>query len=197
MTAYIGTLELRSELQAVDYLLADLAECYGSEAEYARFIVQQRRDNIARHVQRHERVQASGVVSESRYPTHGQWEALAADVRAHADIVEIFSQAGIVLCRAGYSRRRDAEEWAGPCFVCGGVDRFRVWRGENGGYWCRRCGVAGDVINAVRNLIPGCDRFYAAVAYLGRLAGLPLPEPEQPKLSPNGFDYVGGKVVPR
>jgi len=39
-------------------------------------------------------------------------------------------------------------EWAGPCPVCGGNDRFRVWpyEGKNGRYWCRKCGQYGDAI---------------------------------------------------
>lgn len=36
-------------------------------------------------------------------------------------------------------------EWAGPCPFCGGTDRFRVWP-EQGRWWCRRCGQAGDGI---------------------------------------------------
>jgi len=37
-------------------------------------------------------------------------------------------------------------EWCGPCPVCGGKDRFRVWpeEGERGRFWCRQCGKSGD-----------------------------------------------------
>jgi hypothetical protein len=48
-------------------------------------------------------------------------------------------------------------EWAGPCPVCGGDDRFRVWPNQEGGeaakkagavgkWWCRQCDKGGDVI---------------------------------------------------
>jgi len=48
-------------------------------------------------------------------------------------------------------------EWAGPCPVCGGDDRFRVWPDQEGGgaarkagvigtWWCRQCDRRGDVI---------------------------------------------------
>ncbi|MDC3378677.1 hypothetical protein OAX78_00155 [Planctomycetota bacterium] len=37
-------------------------------------------------------------------------------------------------------------EWAGPCPLCGGVDRCRVWPHHEGGSraWCRGCGAQGD-----------------------------------------------------
>ncbi|WP_285906796.1 primase-helicase zinc-binding domain-containing protein [Pseudodesulfovibrio pelocollis] len=49
-------------------------------------------------------------------------------------------------------------EYQGPCPVCGGKDRFRVFpdqspsgelavrAGAVGGYWCRQCGLAGDYV---------------------------------------------------
>jgi len=40
-------------------------------------------------------------------------------------------------------------EWAGPCPVCGGDDRFRVWP-ERERFWCRKCGISGDAIQYVR-----------------------------------------------
>lgn len=47
-------------------------------------------------------------------------------------------------------------EYAGPCPVCGGKDRFRVWpnhpRGTGGKYWCRGCGEKGDAIDYLRTL---------------------------------------------
>jgi DNA primase len=43
-------------------------------------------------------------------------------------------------------------EWSGPCFACGGRDRFRVWpsSGATGRYWCRGCGRSGDAITILR-----------------------------------------------
>jgi DNA primase len=43
-------------------------------------------------------------------------------------------------------------EYAGPCPVCGGEDRFRVWP-EKGRFWCRTpkgCGKGGDLIEYFR-----------------------------------------------
>lgn len=49
-------------------------------------------------------------------------------------------------------------EYQGPCPVCGGEDRFRVFpdqqpsgelsvkAGARGGYWCRQCDISGDYI---------------------------------------------------
>ena len=40
-------------------------------------------------------------------------------------------------------------EWAGPCPLCGGEDRLRVWptpHGQKPGAWCRQCGVSGDTL---------------------------------------------------
>lgn len=43
-------------------------------------------------------------------------------------------------------------EYAGPCPVCGGMDRFRVWpkEGNGGRFWCRQCGKHGDMIEYLR-----------------------------------------------
>jgi DNA primase len=44
-------------------------------------------------------------------------------------------------------------EWAGACPLCGGQDRFRVWPNEeNGRFWCRQCGFAGDLIDYARQV---------------------------------------------
>lgn len=44
----------------------------------------------------------------------------------------------------------DGDEWAGPCPLCGGTDRFRVWPNHGTGklrYWCRQCNATGDIID--------------------------------------------------
>lgn len=46
-------------------------------------------------------------------------------------------------------------EWAGPCPLCGGTDRLRVWPdkvntggyGLTGQFWCRQCGTKGDALD--------------------------------------------------
>jgi len=40
-------------------------------------------------------------------------------------------------------------EWAGPCPLCGGDDRLRVWPSSPAGppwAWCRQCRASGDVL---------------------------------------------------
>ena len=43
-------------------------------------------------------------------------------------------------------------EYSGPCPVCGGNDRFRVWpnEGDKGRFWCRQCDIKGDSIDYLR-----------------------------------------------
>lgn len=45
---------------------------------------------------------------------------------------------------------RDGGEYAGPCPLCGGRDRFRVWP-ERGRWWCRGCDRKGDAIQLLRD----------------------------------------------
>ncbi len=47
----------------------------------------------------------------------------------------------IAFRRWGLSPRRRGREWHSPCPVCGGEDRFVIFK--NGGYWCRQCGLQG------------------------------------------------------
>jgi DNA primase len=42
-------------------------------------------------------------------------------------------------------------EYAGPCPVCGGSDRFRIWQSK-GRFWCRGCGIQGDAIQYLRDV---------------------------------------------
>jgi hypothetical protein len=178
-TGSIGVIELRCELEAMAYNFADLEACFGPESAYARFVLSQQRDALQAELSRCERLHAAGhSVPNPNDQRYQQWLELAREVRKHADIVQVFAEAGISLSRAGWNSSREAEEWAGGCFVCGGKDRFRVWRGCRAGYWCRQCGVHGDVLNAVRNLVPGCSAFFAAVRYLAGQLGMPIQERE-------------------
>lgn len=46
--------------------------------------------------------------------------------------------------------RTNGGEWAGPCPLCGGDDRLRVWPSPKEGSpraWCRRCDASGDALN--------------------------------------------------
>jgi hypothetical protein len=55
-------------------------------------------------------------------------------------------------------------EWAGPCPVCGGRDRFSV-NTKKGVFNCRGCGVGGDAIALTRHVL-GCS-YPDALAFLG------------------------------
>lgn len=57
-------------------------------------------------------------------------------------IIELIQTDGGTLKRLAST---NGGEYAGPCFWCGGNDRFRVWPGS-GRYWCRNCGKSGDTI---------------------------------------------------
>lgn len=45
-------------------------------------------------------------------------------------------------------------EYKGPCPVCGGKKRFMVWPNKQKGrvYWCRDCGIQGDLIQFYRDI---------------------------------------------
>lgn len=49
-------------------------------------------------------------------------------------------------------------EWAGPCPLCGGADRLRVWplREPTARAWCRRCKTSGDALRWAM-LVAGVD----------------------------------------
>ena len=71
-------------------------------------------------------------------------------------------------------------EYAGPCPLCGGSDRFHVWPEQETGskcgagrFWCRRCDIKGDAIEYLRQ-VDGMN-FREACARLG----LALPDRQQ------------------
>jgi DNA primase len=78
-------------------------------------------------------------------------------------------------------------EYAGPCPLCGGRDRFRVWpHDERPGYWCRQCSKKGDGIQYLRDrdglsFAEACDR----LSIPQREASRQKQVPELPRLSLN------------
>jgi DNA primase len=66
-------------------------------------------------------------------------------------ILDLLSQDGIQLDRISNFH---GGEYAGPCPLCGGRDRFRSWPEEDSGgqYWCRGCGKHGDTIQYLRDV---------------------------------------------
>ena len=80
------------------------------------------------------------------------------------NILELTKSAGITLEKVPLLK---SEEHAGPCPLCGGTDRFRVWprEGDGGRWWCRRCGKGGDTIQFCRD-VKGLG-FFEACDFLG------------------------------
>lgn len=86
-------------------------------------------------------------------------------------ILDLLTAAGIETRRVSAA---DGGEWAGPCPLCGGRDRFRVWPEKShdgrsiappGRFWCRQCGAQGDAIDYLRR-VEGLS-FAEACARLG------------------------------
>lgn len=68
------------------------------------------------------------------------------------NIVDAAQQKGLQMKLVGKTTKR-GPEYAGPCPVCGGDDRFRICpeHGTKGGsYFCRQCGIKGDCISFLR-----------------------------------------------
>lgn len=68
------------------------------------------------------------------------------------NIFDAAQQKGLQMKQVGKTTKRGVE-YAGPCPVCGGDDRFRICpeHGTKGGsYFCRQCGIKGDCINFLR-----------------------------------------------
>lgn len=73
-------------------------------------------------------------------------------------LLDLIAQRGIETRRVSAA---EGGEWAGPCPLCGGRDRFRVWPEKThdgrsiappGRYWCRQCGIQGDAIDYLRRV---------------------------------------------
>lgn len=77
-------------------------------------------------------------------------------------------------------------EYASPCPMCGGRDRFRVWpyQDDHGRWWCRRCGRGGDAIQLLREA-RGMG-FREAAAAVGRDVSPVVPAPPRPAIKKTG-----------
>ena len=66
-------------------------------------------------------------------------------------LLDLLPQDGIHVKRVAATH---GGEYAGPCPMCGGVDRFRVWpeEGDGGTWWCRGCEKGGDIIQYLREI---------------------------------------------
>jgi hypothetical protein len=81
--------------------------------------------------------------------------------------------------RRGLNLKRQGSELVGPCPVCGGTDRFavnirkRIW-------YCRKCGVGGDVLTLVQHL-DGRGFKDAITVLVGDDKRTPTPQPKTAK----------------
>lgn len=81
------------------------------------------------------------------------------------NILSLIEASGISVQRVASTK---GGEYAGPCPLCGGEDRFRAWpeQGEGGRWWCRGCGRSGDMIQYLRDVRK--MTFREACQYVGR-----------------------------
>lgn len=80
-------------------------------------------------------------------------------------ILDLLQQDGIISKKVAGT---NGGEFAAPCPMCGGTDRFLFWpaQGQGGKWWCRQCGKGGDLIQYVRE-VRGMT-YLEACRYLGR-----------------------------
>ena len=205
----MGNAELGSFVDARSYEAADVDDLYARDG-VALYLAMERLRAGRDELDRRRRLFAAGRdVADPDAGDYAAWQDLARRVKEHADILLVFHKGGYDLKRAGSNGRRRAPEYAGACLVCAGRDRLRVWSGPNGRYWCRRCGLRGDVIAIAQTLLPECREWHTAVRYLAGEVGLPAPD-EQRAITPGTatlrgieggpaapFEFRGGRVVPR
>lgn len=193
-----GNAELLSEIESLEYDLAEAGQFGPTAAEVVRFLCGGRlklaEAELARRVTL---CAAGGNVPNPNAASYAAWRDLARDVRERADMLDLFATAGVPL-------QRDGKEHSGPCPLCGGNDRFRVWTAEDGkrpGYWCRKCGISGDAIAAYRAfLVPGAS-FFDAARILALQLGMRTPDHGTAKngsqtIVPLGKAAFGNKVRP-
>jgi len=166
----LGNAELLALHESLAY---ELAECEAAEApagwrEAVAALHRPRLRAATDELARRRRLAAgSRSLAEPSADRYDAWTGLARRLRDQADITEVFRRAGRPLFWAG------GGECAGPCLACGGTDRLRVWPGPPGRYWCRRCGLTGDVITAARSLLD--PTFSGALGILAEMAGVGPP----------------------
>jgi hypothetical protein len=79
-------------------------------------------------------------------------------------------------------------EWAGPCLLCGGEDRLRIWPTPNEGAphaWCRQCKASGDALDWATRIAGRDPKVPGSIAATLREHGLlgSVHEPRAPSLA--------------
>lgn len=174
----MSNLELLADREANAYETIEMLELGNSPgADLARVWWQERRDAIEAELSRRQRLHAARP-DACADPGHISYEqALDLARRLHDDHGElhvVLAKYGCPVVKVGWSSRRQCDELAGPCPLCGGTDRFRVWPGPPGYAWCRRCGTGGDILAWYRSLT-GASVF-EALRTLASEIGLRLPD---------------------
>jgi hypothetical protein len=161
---WCGSLELRDLAEALAFAAADPFD------DVDLLLSRERLRAAVDELRRRERLGAADpALPDPREAAHAERLRLARDIRERVDILDVLHAA------LGYPvdpANRAGTEWAGPCPSCGGTDRFRVWPGPPGRFWCRQCTWSGDAITLVRNLVPGCAAFGDAVDRLAEATGV-------------------------
>ena len=114
------------------------------------------------------------------------------------DILTAVRDKGIELKRVATTH---GGEYAGPCPMCGGRDRFRVWPAkkdnQGGGWWCRQCQKGGDLIQFFREADGMSYKEACAAAGLdARQYSYPkpnLPKPEKERFKANTHERPAEK----
>ncbi len=180
----LGTAELGAFIDTLRVDLADMSDDSASAA--VEHVLAETWLGPARaEWRRRQHLHATGAdVADPDAASYAAWRDVARAVRERADIVAVFEAADFAFMRKGRA------EYAGPCPLCVGTDRFRLFVGPPGRYWCRQCGLTGDVITAARNFLhltptgvavrTGAQgepaSFFAAVRYLAAEVGLTTPD---------------------
>lgn len=173
--------EIGALADSIAYQLAAIQEQYSPFYDVELYRLTEQSKAISDDIARRERLYSAGYdVPDPAAIEYEQWRELAELVRDRASILDVAESAGWPLSYAGKNKRRNCKEYAGACIACGGTDRFRVWTGPPGGYWCRQCGISGDVITFYRNVIT--PDFFEAVRDLARQCGFAAPTPKTRKL---------------
>lgn len=166
----MGTPELRGWRERLTVDLIEPGYAAEDDAAVAVIVAQSYRDEVDRELTR--RVRAARMNQGITSPTDRQYGAmleLAAALKERVTVVDYLAVIGWELRRVGRDGK-GREEYAGPCPLCGGRDRFRCWGHPESRYWCRGCGASGDVVQLLRQ-VDGLD-FGGAVRELAVMVGV-------------------------
>jgi len=99
--------------------------------------------SIAGSTRRRRETRSAVAASQQMGRRFGFANAIA-DFHAVVSILEVLGDGGLQRVAA-----TNGGEWAGPCLLCGGKDRLRVWPSpptDHPRAWCRQCRTSGDTL---------------------------------------------------